>query len=1498
MDGSSGQYSVFNSAPAPDLMTGVTNGLGATAAWSHLPLSPYLQTTYAANPNLPACTEALLKACAPCAQAPLYTVNLNDHPPGYTRFSSSMWVASRFDQSNGLSGSPPNTTCYRYQDAMLNILGRGFQGFRKIIAEDRLGPAQGEPATTSLLSVNNLRTTMEFNQVFPFSNTAKRVTVQRQSDGAVLNDTVSWWQAVPGSTSGTWAVYASASEARRFDPDAGVQMDATANNLVSFAMSRKLTVVDGYDAPSGETKVSCSFGADYLQDRTQRGAPVNRPAPLSSLVSRETKSIFPPTLDWWLGRVDATASVSDRLASTAYPSLAARPDTTTMAQAAICPTVWSAEAKSQSATYTYYQTGTRRLQSAAVASSTGVVESTTSYSYDGFGNLAATSTTARDIPGTLQTLYGVSADFYFVETEVNPLGHVKTSRKSASNGFPVFEQAVQGAPAKSTNYDYLGRVLSVAVDGSRPLYQRLAACGGPSCGSARLVRQTLQGGAPTITEYLDEQGRAIQVTKDGFVPGSLVSSEVSYNERGLKLSESQPHLLTDSVYWTSYSGFDVLGRAGRKTVQRDSSLFANSSVGLPLAVTDYVQDGFKTHVYAYKPGTQSTPGISPAIQMSRTYDSGGRLVETTQLDDRGGTGPIRASYLYDPAGHLTHIIDLAGNDIAATYDDFGRKLQVSDPDRGVWTYAWDGLGRLERETDARGVKQSFTYDAIGRTTHRGTTSSGGVQTGESDWTYDLDGQVGVLSSIQTAPGYYVTDAPGFFRRFTYDQLQRPIQVTTTIRGDDVFVTSASGQSRTFVQQFAYDANYGRLKLRTTSSALGAGEAWALDYDGNGELLGETRLLFTSTVSRDKQYRLVTGMSARGQVTDQRLGNCIEEVNTFDASTGLSHMLSAMRPLNATSLPMTIAGASCSAAADLVRQDLYDYDHFLNLHQYTKQISRKEFSLPNLELHEVFGYDDLQRMTSAARCTGAGCAPGTPDTFGFDDLGNIRSKSDFATGYNYRTGPNAGGLGGPHAVSSVTKLDATVASYSYDANGNMVSGDGRTLTFDLMDRPVVVTQGTTTTEFAYAADGSRYRQVVKGNSTYGPRTVYSVDKDYELVVWLDGTIEERTYIGPSVVVQTSRASVSSPVVRSARYQLVDRLGSVQASTDETPLAALLGLDVHDFDAWGKPRAWDESSTGGSLHLSAKGVTTDRGFTGHEHLDAHQLIHMNGRIYDYNLGRFLSVDPIISNPANPQSINPYSYIGNNPLSGTDPTGYEENFQEKERVSPAAKAATTVTGSHIPGARPIGNLSIAGFSSDVLFHKLDALNSERLDSGTPKSGAVGAEATQHNANAVDQGAPGKVSQQPTGGGNATDRAEVGHTTVGQLAKVMSNEDRSLSTPKGGDPDELDRGKTALANAILNNAELKHPAKVAPATGTATGEDAKAMRAAYVNRMEGGEDPVEGRSQYGTSHHSDLKDRSAGNHLPGAAGRETVYERFGPFKDSTSKQPTYIYIYNDPGH
>src|SRR5690606_31089850 len=64
---------------------------------------------------------------------------------------------------------------------------------------------------------------------------------------------------------------------------------------------------------------------------------------------------------------------------------------------------------------------------------------------------------------------------------------------------------------------------------------------------------------------------------------------------------------------------------------------------------------------------------------------------------------------------------------------------------------------------------------------------------------------------------------------------------------------------------------------------------------------------------------------------------------------------------------------------------------------------------------------------------------------------------------------------------------------------------------------------------------------------------------------------------------------------------------------------------------------------------------RGYTGHEHMDEVGLIHMNGRVYDGKLARFVQADPIIQDPLRVQSLNRYSYVWNNPLNATDPSGF---------------------------------------------------------------------------------------------------------------------------------------------------------------------------------------------------------------------------------------------------
>ena len=120
-----------------------------------------------------------------------------------------------------------------------------------------------------------------------------------------------------------------------------------------------------------------------------------------------------------------------------------------------------------------------------------------------------------------------------------------------------------------------------------------------------------------------------------------------------------------------------------------------------------------------------------------------------------------------------------------------------------------------------------------------------------------------------------------------------------------------------------------------------------------------------------------------------------------------------------------------------------------------------------------------------------------------------------------------------------------------------------------------------------------------------------------------------------------------------YTLRDRLGSVVTLTNHNNLI----MEHRSFDPFGKPRYGTMQASPSATLWNVAGGTpfTMRGFTDHEHIDEAQLIHMNGRVYDYNLGRFLSVDPFIQEPGNSQSLNPYSYIMNNPLAGTDPSGY---------------------------------------------------------------------------------------------------------------------------------------------------------------------------------------------------------------------------------------------------
>ena len=113
---------------------------------------------------------------------------------------------------------------------------------------------------------------------------------------------------------------------------------------------------------------------------------------------------------------------------------------------------------------------------------------------------------------------------------------------------------------------------------------------------------------------------------------------------------------------------------------------------------------------------------------------------------------------------------------------------------------------------------------------------------------------------------------------------------------------------------------------------------------------------------------------------------------------------------------------------------------------------------------------------------------------------------------------------------------------------------------------------------------------------------------------------------------------------------DDIGSIVAISKGT-IASANDVNWQSNGAWGERRynQWN-----GPLDNMLVPTSTAKGFTDHEHLDSVGLIHMNGRVYDPELGRFMSADPFVQAPYNSQSYNRYSYVFNNPLSFTDPSG----------------------------------------------------------------------------------------------------------------------------------------------------------------------------------------------------------------------------------------------------
>ena len=586
------------------------------------------------------------------------------------------------------------------------------------------------------------------------------------------------------------------------------------------------------------------------------------------------------------------------------------------------------------------------------------------------------------------------------------------------------------------------------------------------------------------------------------------------------------------------------------------------------------------------------------------------------------------------------VVDPALNTTTLTYDALGRKRSMHDPDKGVWRYTYNGRGELLSQTNARNEVTCHAYDRLGRLVARVDGYRGGLPAGPGErsdagngcanpgagsatarWVYDTAPGRG-LGRLHTATGAAdpATGTAGYQESYRYDGHGRVVAERRVIDGTAYVITTGYDALHR-PEVVTYPGAGHRLQVKTT-------------YNNAGFPV-EIR----NAVS-DAVYHRVTGVDARGNVISEHHGNGVRTQRAYDAGTGRLASIDAYRPLDGTRPGVQSVAFDFDVTGNLIRRR----DHLRNV---TGQ----------------FTYDGLNRLRTATSDFGNGDLRLAAVTY--DALGNIMSKTGVGS-YRYG-GMSCGRRAGPHAVTATTAPGATATAYCYDANGNMTRGGGRTIAYSHFDKPVMIARDGHDTTIRYGPDRRRYQRIDRQGGT---TTTYTYAGGlYERVDRTGGVTEERHFVGDSVVVTVTGRSAGRAGSTRTRYLHKDHIGSITVITDER--AAI--VEEFSFDAWGQRRApglarleqlhntpWNLMSAleQGNLSLAPALLAsrvTNRGFTGHEQMDGVGLIHMNGRVYDARLGRFLSADPFIQDRTSSQALNRYSYVENNPLSYTDPSGY---------------------------------------------------------------------------------------------------------------------------------------------------------------------------------------------------------------------------------------------------
>lgn len=565
-------------------------------------------------------------------------------------------------------------------------------------------------------------------------------------------------------------------------------------------------------------------------------------------------------------------------------------------------------------------------------------------------------------------------------------------------------------------------------------------------------------------------------------------------------------------------------------------------------------------------------------------------------------GHRKVSKTLDASGHIIEHND-SGGKITYTYYPNGT-VKEANYDGIILRNEQDGWGNKTKTIDPSAGTYEYEYDNLGRllkeTTPKGSTS----------YTYDVYGKV-LNETIQG-------DHTSIYKTYTYDDTSKlPIKITGQSNGksysyetfyDSYYRITGKREVTPYLiseSKTTFDSK-GRtdkvlMKTQIPEISYSTSSQLQNQYNGYGELI---RQLDTDTGALI--WELLEA-NAQGQVTKSKYGNGYSLSNRYNPQ----HYLE-----NSTQQKGNLTAVNTDFDYDILRGTLTRR----NTHVFNK--------------NESFEYDDIDRLLKEK------LNEIIQKEYTYDKRGRMTYNSQVGAyeypEYNYQLHKITFNTEGTQLKQKRGFHEITYNTFKNPVEIYLAGKDHIQYEYGILKNRSASFYGNTEPDTGakpnrnyYTFDGSV--EVVKTGTTY------------KIITYINGDAYSANYIK---IEQLSNSTLTG----SKKYFLHrDNLQSIVAITDaQTGEIA----EQRFFDAWGNltevRRANLKTQTSNFLLL------INRGYTGHEHLLSVGLIHMNGRLYDPELRRFLSPDNFVQDPYNTQNYNRYGYVLNNPLLYTDPSG----------------------------------------------------------------------------------------------------------------------------------------------------------------------------------------------------------------------------------------------------